>query len=200
MNFQQLLVLRPDLAFIGDWVQPSSRVLDVGCGDGAMLAYLDAQKSCSGYGLEIDDEQVARCIAAGVPVLQMDMRSGLAQFDSDSFDCVLCLSALQMARDVEGVLRELARVGQQVIVSFPNFAYWRHRLALLQGRMPVSPSLPYQWYETPNVRYATQVDFKRLANQLGLDVEACVALNDGHPVRWLPNLRGTLAVFRLTKR
>jgi methionine biosynthesis protein MetW len=200
MTFDQLSALRPDLAFIAHWVGEQSQVLDLGCGDGVMLDYLQSDKGCSGYGVEIDDEQIPKCVARNVSVIQQDLNGGLAMFEDNAFDTVLCLSALQMVKDVEGTLREIARVGREVMVSFPNFAYWPHRVALLRGRMPVSRSLPYQWYDTPNLRCATIRDFAALANQVGLEVLECVALKDGKPVRYLPNWRGSLAVFRLRKK
>ncbi|AYR22389.1 methionine biosynthesis protein MetW [Herbaspirillum rubrisubalbicans] len=200
MTFEQLSALRPDLAFIAHWVREKSQVLDLGCGDGVMLDYLQSDKGCSGYGVEIDDAQIPKCVARNVSVIQQDLNGGLAMFEDNAFDTVLCLSALQMVKDVEGTLREIARVGREVTVSFPNFAYWPHRVALLRGRMPVSRSLPYQWYDTPNLRCATIRDFEALANELGLEVLECVALKDGKPVRCLPNWRGSLAVFRLRKK
>ena len=193
--------LRADLAFIANWVRPGSRVLDLGCGDGAMLDYLQVDKHCAGYGVEIDDAKIPRCIERGVSVIQQDLESGLAMFADEAFDTVLCLSALQMMKNVEGILRDIMRVGHEAIVSFPNFAHWPHRLALLQGRMPVSESLPYDWFDTPNLRCATISDFEELAHELGLDVLECVALkDDGSPVTFLPNWRGSLAVFRLRKK
>jgi SAM-dependent methyltransferase len=182
MNFRELSVLRPDLAFIAHWIRAGSNVLDVGCGDGVMLNYLQTDKACSGYGIEIDDARIPECVARNVSVIQQD------------------LSALQMVKDVEGILREIARVGREATVSFPNFAYWQHRVALLRGRMPVSKSLPYEWYDTPNLRCATINDFEALANEVGLEVLECVALHDGKPVSFLPNWRGSLAVFRLKKK
>ena len=201
MNFNELTVLRADLAFIAHWVTPASQVLDLGCGDGVMLDYLQSAKGCGGYGVEIDDAKIPACIERNVPVLQQDLESGLAIFADNAFDTVLCLSALQMMKNVEGVLRDIARVGAEAIVSFPNFAYWPHRLALLRGRMPVSRSLPYEWYDTPNLRCATIHDFQNLANEVGLEVLEFVALDEaGKPVTFLPNWRGSLAVFRLRKR
>jgi methionine biosynthesis protein MetW len=200
MNFQQLSALRPDLAFIAHWINPGTKVLDLGCGDGVMLDYLQSDKQCSGYGIEIDDKEIPLCIDRGVSVIQRDLEAGLAIFSDNAFDTVLCLSALQMMKDVEGVLRDISRVGREAIVSFPNFAYWPHRIALLRGRMPVSKSLPYEWYDTPNLRCATINDFEELANEVGLEVVECVALSEGEPVSFMRNWRGSLAVFRLRKK
>ncbi len=201
MNFHQLSCLRADLAFIAHWVRGESHVLDLGCGDGVMLDYLQSDKKCIGYGIEIDDDKIPACIERGVSVIQQDLEAGLAIFADNAFDTVLCLSALQMMKNVEGILREIARVGREAIVSFPNFAYWPHRVSLLRGRMPVSKSLPYEWYDTPNLRCATIKDFEELANEVGLEVLECVALKeDGTPVTFSPNWRGSLAVFRLRKK
>jgi len=200
MNFEQLSVLRPDLAFIAHWIDKGTHVLDLGCGNGVMMDYLQTDKQCSGYGIEIDDAMIPLCVDRGVSVIQRDLEAGLSIFRDNTFDTVLCLSALQMMKDVEGVLRDIARVGGDAIVSFPNFAYWPHRIALLRGRMPVSKSLPYEWYDTPNLRCATIRDFEELADEIGLQVIDCVALHDGKPVEFLRNWRGSLAVFRLRKK
>ncbi|CUI07284.1 methionine biosynthesis protein MetW [Massilia sp. P8910] len=200
MNFEDLSSLRPDLAFIAHWVPEQSHVLDVGCGDGAMLRYLQSGKGCTGYGIEIADASLLASARRGINVIQQDMEKGLGLFGDNSFDTVLCLSSLQMMQHVEALLRDIVRVGAEAIVSFPNFAYWPHRMALLKGRMPVSKSLPYQWYDTPNVRCATIYDFEELADECGLEVLERVALADGKPVSFLPNLRGSLAVFRLRKK
>ncbi|GGI18868.1 methionine biosynthesis protein MetW [Oxalicibacterium faecigallinarum] len=200
MNFEQLSLLRPDLAFIAHWIDHGARVLDLGCGNGVMMDYLQTDKQCTGYGIEIDDAMIPLCVDRGVSVIQRDLETGLSIFGDNTFDTVLCLSALQMMKDVEGVLRDIARVGGDAIVSFPNFAYWPHRIALLRGRMPVSKSLPYEWYDTPNLRCATIRDFEELAEEVGLQVIDCVALDDGKPVEFLRNWRGSLAVFRLRKK
>ena len=200
MNFVDLSSLRPDLAFIAHWVPQNAHVLDVGCGDGAMLSYLQTDKACTGYGIEIADASLLASAQRGINVIQQDMEKGLGLFGDNSFDTVLCLSSLQMMQHVEPLLRDIVRVGAEAIVSFPNFAYWPHRLALARGRMPVSKSLPYQWYDTPNVRCATIYDFEELADECGLEVLERVALADGKPVSFLPNLRGSLAVFRLRKK
>ncbi|NYE63794.1 methionine biosynthesis protein MetW [Duganella sp. 1224] len=200
MNFNELSAARPDLAFIAHWVDSQAHVLDVGCGDGVMMDYLQSDKQCSGYGIEIADDKVLASTQRGVQVIQQDMENGLGLFGDNSFDTVLCLSSLQMMTHVEGLLRDIVRVGKEAIVSFPNFAYWPHRVALLKGRMPVSESLPYQWYDTPNVRCATINDFRDLAEECGLEVIECVALAEGKRVSFLPNLRGDLAVFRLRRK
>jgi methionine biosynthesis protein MetW len=200
MTFDDLSSARPDLAFIAHWVGPGAHVLDVGCGDGVMMDYLQSDKRCSGYGIEIADDKVLESTRRGVQVIQHDMENGLGLFGDNSFDTVLCLSSLQMMKHVEPLLRDIVRVGKEAIVSFPNFAYWPHRVALLKGRMPVSESLPYEWYDTPNVRCATISDFRELAEEVGLEVMECVALAEGKIVTVLPNLRGELAVFRLRKK
>jgi methionine biosynthesis protein MetW len=200
MNFNELSIARPDLAFIAHWIQDRTHVLDVGCGDGVMMDYLQSDKQCSGYGIEIADDKVLDSTKRGVQVIQQDMEKGLAIFGDNSFDTVLCLSSLQMMKHVEALLRDIVRVGKEAIVSFPNFAYWPHRVALLKGRMPVSESLPYEWYDTPNVRCATINDFRDLAVECGLEVIEYVALAEGRRVDFLPNLRGDLAVFRLRKK
>ena len=191
--------LRADLAFISQRIAPNAHVLDLGCGDGAMLEHLHTVKGCTGYGIEIDANRIQACTRRGINVIEHNMEKGLGLFADDSFDTVLCLSSLQMMKNVEGLLAEFARVGRETIVSFPNFAYWPHRFALFCGRMPVSDELPYDWYNTPNVRCATIRDFADLANRVGLKVLECVALHEGQPVHFLPNMRGTLAVFRLRK-
>ena len=200
MTFDELSALRPDLAFIAHWVPRNAHVLDVGCGEGVMLQYLQSDKECTGYGIEIADDKVLASMRRNINVIQQDMEQGLAIFGDNSFDTVLCLSSLQMMKQVEDLLRDIVRVGAEAIVSFPNFAYWPHRMALLKGRMPVSKSLPYQWYDTPNLRCATISDFEELANRVGLEVLECVALDEGQPVTFLPSLRGSLAVFRLKKK
>lgn len=200
MNFEQLSLLRPDLAFIAHLVEKNTRVLDLGCGNGIMMDYLQSEKQCNGYGIEIDDAMISLCVERGVSVIQRDLEAGLSIFGDYTFNTVLCLSVLQMIKDVEGMLRDIARVGQEAIISFPNFAYWPHRIALLRGRMSVSKSLPYEWYDTPNLRCATICDFEELADEVGLRVLECISLDNCKPIYFLPNWRGSLAVFRLRKK
>lgn len=192
--------LRGDHAFIARWISPGSHVLDLGCADGTLLAYLQSQRQCTGYGVEISDANVAHCVRRGVGVIQLDLDAGLSLFQDGSFDVAMQLETLQAMRQVEDILREIARVGREAIVSFPNFGYWQNRLQILAGRMPVSERLPYEWYDTPNIRCATIKDFEQLAEKLDLEILDRVALHRGRPVRWLSNLRGSLAVFKVRKR
>jgi methionine biosynthesis protein MetW len=187
------------LEVIGQLVPPGSRVLDLGCGDGAMLHHLCTTRGCSGYGIEIADDNVLACARRGVDVIQLNLEEGLALFDDASFDVVLQLDTLQHLRNTEKMLRETARVGRLGIVSFPNFAHWQNRFSVLRGRMPVTKTLPYQWYDTPNIRVGTHADFEVLANKNGLRVLDSFGMHRGAVVRRLPNLRATVAVFKFEK-
>lgn len=182
-------------------VPTGARVLDLGCGDGALLAHLREARCCSGYGIEIDDALVLACLKRGLDVLQFNLEEGLSMFADDSFDVVLQIDTLQHLRNAETMLRETARVGRSAIVAFPNFAHWPNRLRVLAGRMPVTKRLPYEWYDTPNIRVGTFADFEVLARRLGLQVEDAFGLDDeGREVRTLPNLLASTAVFKLAKR
>ncbi|WP_043699606.1 methionine biosynthesis protein MetW [Tepidimonas taiwanensis] len=182
-------------------VPTGARVLDLGCGDGALLAHLREARGCSGYGIEIDDALVLACLKRGLDVLQFNLEEGLSMFADDSFDVVLQIDTLQHLRNAETMLRETARVGRSAIVAFPNFAHWPNRLRVLAGRMPVTKRLPYEWYDTPNIRVGTFADFEVLARRLGLQVEDAFGLDDeGREVRTLPNLLASTAVFKLAKR
>ena len=186
---------RRELEVIAELVPPGSRVLDLGCGGGELLAHLRDARGCTGYGVEIDDQNVLACARRGVNVIQLNLEEGLALFEDASFDVVLQLQTLQHLRNTERMLRETARVGRQGIVSFPNFAHWANRLAVLRGRMPVTKTLPYQWYDTPNIRVGTFADFEVLAQRNGLRIRDSFGLNGGQPVRRWPNLRASVAVF-----
>jgi methionine biosynthesis protein MetW len=179
-------------------VPPGSRVLDLGCGDGALLAHLQATRQCSGYGVEIDDAKVHACIRRGVNVLQLNLEDGLSMFGDDAFDVVLQIDTLQHLRNAETMLRETARVGRIGIVAFPNFAHWPNRLAVLQGRMPVTRRLPYQWYDTPNIRVGTYADFEVLARSCGLTIDDSFGLQEEREVRFAPNLLASTAVFKFS--
>jgi len=180
-------------------VPMGARVLDLGCGDGAMLAHLQATRGCSGYGVEIDDANVLACVQRGVNVIQLNLDEGLAMFDDASFDVVLQIDTLQHLRNAEVMLRETARVGRIGIVAFPNFGHWPNRLSVLQGRMPVTKRLPYQWYDTPNIRVGTHADLGTLACKNGLRVIDSFGLQDGEVVRWLPNWRAGTSVYKLAR-
>ena len=183
---------------IAELVPPGSRVLDLGCGDGTMLAHLQQTRGCTGYGVEIDDANVLACVQRGVNVIQLNLDEGLALFDDASFDVVLQLDTLQHLRNAEVMLRETVRVGRVGIVAFPNFAHWPNRLSVLRGRMPVTRRLPYQWYDTPNIRVGTHADLAALALSNGLKVLDSFGLQDGRTVRWLPNLRAGTSVYQLS--
>jgi methionine biosynthesis protein MetW len=191
---------RRDLEIIGSLVPSGSRVLDLGCGSGELLSWLQKHKNCTGYGIEIDDANVHACVARGVNVIQLNLEEGLALFEDRSFDVVLQLDTLQHLRNTEHMLRETARVGRIGIVSFPNFAHWPNRLRVATGRMPVTKALPYEWYDTPNIRVGTFADFEVLARKNGLRVTDSFGLQDGEVVRRWPNLLASVAVFRFERR
>ena len=190
---------RRELEGIAELVPPGSRVRDLGCGGGELLAHLRDARGCSGYGVEIDDQNVLACARRGVNVIQLNLEEGLALFEDASFDVVLQLQTLQHLRNTERMLRETARVGRQGIVSFPNFAHWPNRMSVLRGRMPVTKTLPYQWYDTPNIRVGTFADFEILARQCGLRILESFGLHEGRVVRWQPNLLASTAVFKFER-
>jgi methionine biosynthesis protein MetW len=189
-------MMRSDFAAIAEWVTPGSQVLDVGCGDGSLLHYLKVAKQAHVYGVELADDKVLACAQKGLNVIQQDLEGGLALFEDQSFDKVILSQTLQTIHQTARILSEIARVGKECVVSFPNFGHWSHRSAVLLGRMPVSKSLPYQWYDTPNVRVLTIADFEALAPAVGLELLDRVVFHDGQSVEFLPNLRGSLAVYR----
>lgn len=190
----------PDLLSIARLVPHGSRVLDLGCGTGELLDHLIRERGCSGYGVEINDANVQACVARGVNVIQLDLEAGLAMFGDNSFDVVLQIDTLQHLRNAETMLMETARVGRIGVVAFPNFGYWRNRLAVLRGRMPVTRVLPYQWYDTPNIRVGTLEDFEALATQNKLDILDQFGLQEGREVRLWPNARASRAVFKVQRR
>jgi methionine biosynthesis protein MetW len=180
-------------------VPQGARVLDLGCGTGEMLSHLKRTRGCSGYGVEIDDANVHACVRRGIDVIQLNLEEGLALFEDQSFDVVLQLETLQHLRNTERMLQETARVGRIGIVSFPNFAHWPNRLRVATGRMPVTKALPYEWYDTPNIRVGTFTDFEVLARKNGLRVTDAFGLHDGGVVRRWPNLLASVAVFRIER-
>ena len=190
---------RRDMELIAELVPTGSRVLDLGCGNGELLAHLRDAKGCRGYGVEIADGNVLACERRGVNVIQLNLEDGLALFEDQSFDVVLQLDTLQHLRNTETMLRETARVGRIGIVSFPNFAHWPNRLRVATGRMPVTRALPYQWYDTPNIRVGTYADFEVLARKDGLRILDAFGIEAGAVVRRWPNLLASVAVFKFER-
>ena len=190
---------RPEFDTIAAWIAPGAQVLDLGCGDGSLLRYLKEVRSAVGYGIEIDDAKVLASVRHRVNVLQSDLETGLAGFETGSFDYVILSQTLQAVRHTEQIVGEMLRVGRQAIVTFPNFGYWRHRLQVLAGRMPVSPTLPYQWYDTPNVHLFTLRDFEAFCAGHGIRILERIVLDQGREVAVLPNLLGSLAVYRFDR-
>jgi methionine biosynthesis protein MetW len=170
-------------------------VLDLGCGDGSLLRYLKDTRRTAGYGVEIDDDGVLACVKNGVSVVQSDLERGLSGFEDSSFDYVVLSQTLQAMRNSETIIREMLRVGREGIVTFPNFGYWKNRLEVLRGRMPISENLPYEWFNTPNVRLCTVADFERFCEERGIRIVERKVLTHGRPVNVLPNLLGALAVY-----
>ena len=187
---------RSDFAAIAKWIKPHAQVLDLGCGDGSLLRHLRQARGVTGYGIEIEDARVLACVRNGVNVLQRDLEAGLSEFESESFDYVILSQTLQAVRHTERIIREMLRVGREGIVTFPNFGYWRHRLQILAGRMPVSKGLPYEWYDTPNIHLFTIRDFETYSRNHGVRILERLVMNEAKPVNVLPNLLGSLAVFR----
>ena len=190
---------RADFATIARWIQPSAKVLDLGCGDGSLLRYLKETRGARGYGVEINDEKILACIQNGVNVIQTNLESGLSGFESYSFDYVVLSQTLQAMKHTEDIVREMLRVGRQAIVTFPNFGYWRHRLQVLGGQMPVSSDLPYQWFDTPNIHLCTLQDFEAFCATHGVRILERSVMHRGATVHALPNLLGSLAVYRLER-
>ncbi|HYN55372.1 MAG TPA: methionine biosynthesis protein MetW [Methylotenera sp.] len=188
---------RHDFAIIAGWLPFGAKVLDLGCGDGTLLQYLKASLEVRGYGVEKDDANWLACMSSGINVIQMDLESGLSGFEDQSFDTVILSQTLQAMHNTEGIVREMLRVGREVIVTFPNFGYWRHRVQSINGRMPVSRNLPYQWYDTPNVHLCTITDFDQFCIDCNIRVKERLVLTENQPVTFMPNLMGSLAMYRL---
>jgi methionine biosynthesis protein MetW len=191
---------RYDFDLIASWIPEGSRVLDLGCGDGVLLAGLAATRAASGYGVEIDDAHVLASVRNGVNVVQIDLETGLSTFEDHAFDFVILSQTLQAMRNVEGVMKEMMRVGREGIVTFPNFGYWRHRLDVFLGHMPVSKTLPHSWYDTPNIHLCTVKDFEDLCAKLDVEILDERVIHEGRTVLFLPNVLGSLGVFRFRQR
>ncbi len=186
---------RADFAAIAHWVKPGARVLDLGCGDGSLFKYLRRERDITGYGVEIDDTNVLACTQNGVNVVQRNLERGLADFEDRSFDYVILSQTLQAMKHGDLLIREMLRVGIEGIVTFPNFGYWKNRLQVLRGRMPVSENLPYQWFDTPNIHLCTIADFERFCAGNKIRIIERKVLTEGAPVSSLPNLMGALAIY-----
>jgi methionine biosynthesis protein MetW len=191
---------RPDFEAIAGWVQPGESVLDLGCGDGALLKLLERERGARCWGVELDPANVLAAVGNGVNVIQGNLEGGLAGFEDGAFDHVVLSRTLQTVRHTQGILAEMLRVGREAVVSFPNFAYWKNRMAVMAGRMPVSEDLPYQWFDTPNVRFFTIADFDALCVEMGIVVRERMVLDEkGAAVEEEQNFLGSLAVYRIKR-
>jgi methionine biosynthesis protein MetW len=195
----ELAAARPDFAAIAAWIPKGASVLDLGCGDGSLLRFLRDTREVRGYGVEISDANIVACIKNGVNVIQGDLDSGLSGFETLSFDYVILSQTLQATRHTEALVQEILRVGRAGIVSFPNFGYWRNRLKILRGNMPVSRELPYQWYDTPNVHLCTLHDFEDFCAIQKVQILNRRVMTGGSEVKVLPNLFGSTAVYRFQR-
>ncbi|MBI2286347.1 MAG: methionine biosynthesis protein MetW [Nitrosomonadales bacterium] len=198
-DISKLATARPDFAAIAAWIPRGASVLDLGCGDGSLLRYLKETRAVRGYGVEINDPDIVSCIANGMNVIQNDLESGLSDFEDGSFDFVILSQTLQATRHTEALIREMLRVGREGIVSFPNFGYWKNRLNVLLGHMPVSSELPYQWYDTPNVHLCTLRDFETFCRDHQVTVLERRVMSGERAVSLLPNLLGSTAVYRFQR-
>ena len=192
--------LRPDFATIAAWIKPATKVLDLGCGDGALLRYLTDTRQIKGYGVEIDDTNILACLNNRINVIQSDLESGLSGFESNSFDYVILSQTLQAMKHTENIIREILRVGKEGIVTFPNFGHWKNRLQILRGFMPVSPTLPYEWFDTPNIHLCTLKDFEQFCHQHGVHILEKRVMSNNQQTTFAPNLFGMLAFYRFTQR
>jgi methionine biosynthesis protein MetW len=197
-------VMRLDLRLAERWIKPQSRVLDLGCGDGELLAHLRDSFDVKGYGLEIDEEKINDCVARGVNVIQQNLNKGLSNFGDNSFDSVIMTQALQAVEKPDQLLNDMLRVGKQAIITFPNFAHWKTRSYLFfKGQMPVSEALPYSWYDTPNIHLCTFRDFEALCHKLDIKILNRLAVDDDQQgsflMKYLPNLMGEVAIYRVSR-
>ncbi len=196
-NNVEITNIRPDFALITNWVAKNSKVLDLGCGDGALLTHLHEVQNTRGYGVEMDDDNWLKALDNGVDVIQMNLEEGLSGFEDQSFDTVILSQTLQAMRNTEAIVLEMLRVGSEAIVTFPNFGYWRNRIQIMAGQMPISKSLPYQWFDTPNVHLCTIDDFDEFCKNHKIEVIQRKVITDKLDVRFMPNWFGNLAMYRL---
>lgn len=196
--------MRSDLSLLTRWIQPNERILDLGCGDGALMAHLKREKSVSGYGMEIDTQNILKCVERNVDVIQQDLNEGLAYVDDKSFDTVIMTQSLQQTREPDVLLNEILRIGKRAIISFPNFGHWKTRFYLgFRGRMPITRSLPFGWYDTPNIRLITFKDFEVLCREHGIRILKKTVVDNEHAENWkvklLPNILGEIALYHIEK-
>lgn len=199
-NLDKIAEFRQDFAIIANWLRFGCKALDLGCGDGELLHFLRGSMEVRGYGIEKDDENWLKCMSNGINVIQMDLEAGLSGFEAQSFDVVILSQTLQAMHNTENIVQEMLRVGREAIVTFPNFGYWRNRIQSIKGRMPVSDELPYQWYDTPNVHLCTINDFDKFCADHNIRVKERLVLTNGERIQFMPNLMGSLAMYRLEKK
>ena len=194
MNMKRL-----DFIKISEWVDSETKVLDLGCADGALLKFLKQQKNINGYGIEIDPSNIEKGIKNKINIIQMNLEDGLSVFNDQFFDTVILSQTLQAMVNIDKIMDEMKRVGKNIIVSFPNFGFWKNRFQILNGKMPKSADLPHEWYNTPNIHLCTIKDFEDLCAKKGLTITNQLFLTDNHPIKYFSNLRGSLGIFQLTQ-
>lgn len=204
MSHNKQTNLRSDLKIIENWVAAKSNVLDLGCGEGNLLEYLKSEKQCKGYGLEINPDSILSCVEKGLNVIEHDLNEGLKHFKDNAMDTVVMTQALQAVSRPDILLDDMLRVGKEAIITFPNFGYWRTRLYLmLKGKMPMSKTLPFNWYDTPNIHMCTFRDFEKLCYEKNVTILNRTVVDKNHDeslsINTLPNLLGEIAVYRVTK-